>query len=264
MSSTVNVNELLNGAKDDGMLSPGSHKTLMMVDLGQQINAAMGVSIEDTEATESILVAVMPDDSGSIKFAGNSDAVRQGHNEMIKALGESKEADSMLVMCRLLNGDVIYPYCLLQDAVEMDTHNYNPEKGTPLYDEAVTFLGAIAAKAQEAADLGNSFRAICMIVTDGGDQHSRRHTADDVKGIVSDLLKTEQVVVAGYGVQDNHGTDFGDIFDAMGIPREWQLTTKSDPSEIRRAFQLFSKSAVRMSQAAPGAVSSTMGGGFGA
>jgi hypothetical protein len=276
MSSTVNVNELLKGAQADGMLSPSSHKTLTVVDLGQQINAAMGVSIDEVEATESILVATMPDDSGSIRFSGNADAVRQGHNEMLKALGDSKEADSMLVMCRLLNGDVVYPYCLLSDAEDMNGSNYNPDAEdmngsnynpdgiTPLYDEAVTFLGAIAAKAQEAADLGNSFRAICMIITDGADEHSRRNTADDVKGIVDDLLQTEQVVVAGFGVQNNYGTDFEEVFDSMGIPREWQLTTKSDPSEIRRAFQLFSKSAVRMSQAAPGAVSTSMGGGFGA
>jgi len=263
MSNSVNVNELLQGAVEDGLLSGSSHRTLTVVDLGQQINAALGIKIEDTEATESILVATMPDDSGSIRMSGNTDAVRKGHNEMLQALKGSKESDSMLVMCRLLNGDVIYPYCLLDDAVDMDSSNYNPNQGTPLYDETVAFLGAIATKCKEAVDEGNSFRAICLIVTDGADEHSHRHTAADVKGIVQDLLKTEQVVVAAYGV-DNGYTDFGEIFDAMGIPREWQLTTASDPSEIRRAFQLFSKSAIRMSQAAPGATSSTKLGGFGA
>lgn len=263
MSNSVNVNELLQGAVNDGMLSGSSHRTLTMVDLGQQINAALGVSVDDHEATESILVAMEIDDSGSIRMSGNTDAIRQGCNEVVESLRGSKESDSMMIMCRLLNGDVIYPYCLLDDAVALDQGNYNPNQGTPLYDEAVAFLGTIATKCQEAADAGNPFRAICLIVTDGADEHSRRHTAADVKGLVTDLLKTEQIVVAGYGV-DNGYTDFHEIFDEMGIPREWQLTTASDPSEIRRAFQLFSKSAIRMSQAAPGATSSTKLGGFGA
>ncbi len=261
MSESVNVNELLKGAQADGILSGSSYQTLTVTDLGHQNTQALGVAIEDTETTESILVATMPDDSGSIRFSGNAQAVRDGHNEMLQTLGASKEADSMLVMCRLLNGDVIYPYSLLADAVEMDSSNYDPDSGTPLYDEAVAFLGVIAAKCQEAADNGNSFRAICLIITDGEDQHSNRHTEDDVRGLVEDLLATEQVVVAAYGV-DNGRTNFGDIFDAMGIPKEWQLTTASDPSEMRRAFQLFSKSAIRMSQAAPGAVSSTKMGGW--
>jgi hypothetical protein len=52
--------------------------------------------------------------------------------------------------------------------------------------------------------------------------------------------------VAGMGISDG-STDFARVFREMGIPDQWVLTPRNDPKEIRRAFQLFSQSAIRAS-----------------
>ena len=65
--------------------------------------------------------------------------------------------------------------------------------------------------------------------------------------------------IAAMGI-DNGSTDFRKVFADMGIPAEWILTPKSDPHAIREAFQVFSQSAVRASQAA--AFSATALAGF--
>jgi len=64
------------------------------------------------------------------------------------------------------------------------------------------------------------------------------------------------------GFDDGAGTDFKQVFKEMGLRDEWILTPKTTPSEIRKAFQLFSQSAVRASQNAA-SFSKTALGGFG-
>ena len=262
MSTTVN--ELLQGAQDDGILSPASYQTLHVVDLGQQIQQGMGVRVDDVQTSEVVLVTIMPDDSGSIRFAGNAQAVRDGHNEVLRALGESKQQDQILVQTRYLNGDVLFPYGPLDQAIEMDSQNYNPDKGTPLYDQTAIVLGSVVAKTQEFADNGVPVRSITLLVTDGDDQHSTKATAADVQNLVEDLKRQETHVVAFLGIEDRGGgVNFKDIARQIGIDDQWILTVDSDASAIRKAFQVFSQSALQVSQAAGGNFSSSGLGGFG-
>lgn len=263
MSSTK-VNTLLQGAQQDGILSPESYQTLHVVDLGQQIQQGMGVQVDDVHASEVVLVTIMPDDSGSIRFAGNAQAVRDGHNSVLEALRESKQQDQILVQTRYLNGDVLFPYGPLDQAVEMDQQNYDPSLGTPLYDQVAVTLGSVVAKTQEFADNGVPVRSITLIVTDGDDQHSTKATAADVKNLVEDLKRQETHVVAFLGIADpGSHVDYIDIAKSMGIDDQWILTVDSDASAIRKAFQVFSQSALQVSQAAGGNFSSSGLGGFG-
>jgi hypothetical protein len=62
------------------------------------------------------------------------------------------------------------------------------------------------------------------------------------------------------GIADG-STDFKQVFRDMGIPDEWILTPGNTNSEIRKAFQIFSKSAVRASQNVA-SFTSSVGGGF--
>ena len=57
--------------------------TLDVLDLGAQIQAGLGVEVDDVPAAEVVLVTMMPDDSGSIRFSGNAEAVRSGHNHVL-------------------------------------------------------------------------------------------------------------------------------------------------------------------------------------
>jgi hypothetical protein len=260
-SKTVNVLDLFQSAHADGTLSTAAMQVLAVPDLGAHIQAGLGITVDDVSASEVVLVTMMPDDSGSIRFAGNTQAVRDGHNLVLEALAQSKQRDGVLVHTRYLNGRVLYPYRPVRDAVRMDTHNYDPNEGTPLYDQTVVLLGTVLAKAEEFAQAGVPARTVTLHITDGADQHSSRHGAADVRALVRDLQRSEMHHVAALGIDDGGQTDFRRVFRDMGIEDRWILTPGSGALEIRRAFQLFSQSAVQASQGA-GRFSATAHGGF--
>ncbi|NKB18463.1 MAG: hypothetical protein HC770_11235, partial [Pseudanabaena sp. CRU_2_10] len=154
------------------------------------------------------------------------------------------------------------PYCPLPQAIRMDTQNYNPNLGTPLYDQTVVVLGTVLAKAQEFADNGVPVRTITLIITDGADAGSMKASAKTVAAIVRDMLAAENHIVAAMGVDDGGQTDFKRVFKEMGIRDEWILTPGNSDTEIRQAFQVFSQSAVRVSQSAAN-LNQGLYGGFG-
>jgi hypothetical protein len=261
VSENTNINELFEEAQDEGMLSPESAQALIVHDVGAQIQAGLGVNVDDVEASEVVLVTIMPDDSGSIRFGGNAQAIRDGHNMILDALLDSKQQDNILIHTRYLNGTVLYPYCTLEQAVKMDNHNYDPNQGTPLYDESVTLLGTVLAKTKEFSDNGVPVRTVTLIMTDGEDMHSSKANPNMVSTIVNDMLQAETHIVAAMGF-DNGSVRFRDIFNSMGLLDQWILTPGNNQSDIRRAFQVFSQSAVQASQGAVN-FSKTAIGGFG-
>jgi len=242
-----NIQNLFEEANNDGIISAQSAQILNVRDIGVQIQAGLGINVDDVESSEVVLVTIMPDDSGSINFSNNAQAIRDGHNMVIDALMTSKQKDDILIHCRYLNGDVLYPYCPLDQAVKMDQQNYNPTKGTPLYDQSVVLLGTVLAKTKEFSDNGVPVRTVTLILTDGDDVHSRNIQAKDVATLVKDMAHSENHIVAAIGV-DGGNVNFKQVFSDMGLLDEWILTPKSNPTEIKRAFQVFSQSAVRASQ----------------
>ncbi|MEY4723729.1 MAG: hypothetical protein RLZZ324_1242 [Candidatus Parcubacteria bacterium] len=259
MSSNTTVADLFADAQDQGTLSPAAAQVLDIPDMGAQIQLGLGISVDDVEASEVVLVTELIDDSGSIRFiTGNTEAVRAGHNLVLDALGKSKQSAAIITHTKYLNGHVLFPYVALANAVKMDASNYDPRGGTPLYDQTLVTLGTVLAKAQEFVGNGVHCRTVTLIVTDGADQGSRA-TVRDVAKVVKDLLRAECHIVAGMGIDDGV-TDFKKVFTDMGIPAEWQLTSNSDPSSIRKAFQVFSQSAVRASQSAASFSKAALGG----
>lgn len=189
----------------------------------------------------------MPDDSGSIAGCGNTDAVRDGHNFVLDALASSKQSGEVLAHTRYLNGSVLFPYTALDHVVRMTPANYDPSLGTPLYDQTVVVLGTVIAKAQELAQAGIAVRTVTLLITDGADYGSTRCSAGDVAAIIGDMVAQENHIVAAMGISDGR-TDFKRVFREMGIPDRWVLTPSNSASEIRRAFAVFSQSAVRATQ----------------
>jgi hypothetical protein len=243
------VKKLLAGAHDQGQLSARALAALDVVDVGAQIQAGLGVTIDDVAASEVVLVTMMPDDSQSIAQANNTDAVRDGHNFVLDALAGSKQSGEVLAHTRYLNGHVLCPYTALDHAVAMTAANYDPRLGTPLFDQTCIVLGTVIAKAQELAQAGIAVRTVTLIITDGGDYGSRRCKPGDVEALVADMLAQENHIIAAMGIDDGT-TDFRKVFRSMGIPDRWVLTPGNSAGEIRRAFQVFSRSAVRASQGA--------------
>ncbi len=281
MSQSIDLAGLLG----DTGLDPAAASAMQLTGdtLGPAIMAGLGdVDIDDITTAEVLLVTLLLDDSGSIRMvSGNTEAVREGHNGMLDALGAAKQSASVLISCRYLNSNnpatnqgVLYPYRALEDAERLTTSNYNPQGGTPLYDQTAITLTGVAAKMAEFEQGGVAARAVTVIVTDGADAGSRQQTATGVKTMVDGLLRSEQHIIAGMGIDDSEKdsqgniiyqrTDFEAVFKSMGFPGEWILTPDNSPSEIRKAFAVVSQSAVRASQAAGGSFSQVAMGGFGA
>lgn len=260
-----NISTLFGTAQAEGTLTQAGAQVLDIPDLGAQIQAGIGINVDDVPASSVTLVTALVDDSGSIRYvAGNTEAVRDGHNGMLDALGGTKQKEGILVHCRYLNGTILYPFSALDQAVRMDSHNYNPNGGTPLFDQTALILGAVLAKSQEFADAGVPCRTVTVIVTDGADAGSMTHRSPaSIAPLVRDMLKTEMHIIAAMGIDDG-STDFRAIFRGMGIDDQWILTPKNTPSEIRKAFAFVSQSAIRASQVAGAGFSQVAAGGFGA
>jgi len=254
-----NPTTLLTQAHNEGSLSASALATLTVADLGAQIQAGLGLPVDDVLASEAVLVTMLVDDSASIASGHNTQVVREGHNGVLDALQGARGRDAILVHTRYLNGQVLYPYALLEDTVRMDAHNYDPRQGTPLYDQTVVALGTVLAKSQEFAANGVPTRTITLIITDGCDQHSSRHTARSVAFLIKDMQARESHIVAALGIDDGQ-TDFRAVFREMGIEDRWILTPGNGANEIRQAFQLFSQSALRASQGAASFSKAALGG----
>lgn len=276
-NSQAGLQALFGGAAAAGVLSQDAFAAIDINDIGADIQDALGVSVDDITASEVTLVTLLVDDSSSINHrdrvtnVSNAELVREGHNLVLSSLAGSKQRDSILGMCRLLNRGTFYPYNQIAQAIQMDDKNYRPSGGTPLFDETVTTLATVVAKAQDFADNGIACRTVTLIATDGADSGSRNSSAADVNKIVQDLFRQECHIVAFMGIWDGQndaagnpipgtGTDFRAVAKSMGIPDEWILTPGNTPSEIRAAFAMFSQSAQRASQSAASFSQSAMGG----
>jgi len=262
-SNSANVNALFQSTAAQGELSQAALQVLTVNDVGAAIQGALGVPIDDIPSTSgALLLSLMPDDSGSIRAAGNEQAVCDGHNLIRDAILDSKSRDAVLMLTQYLNGYVLNPYQLIENTQVMNRANYSADQGTPLYDNTVLLLGSVLAKAEESKQNGLPVRTISLIITDGHDEHSRKCRARDVAVIVRDMLRAESHIIAGMGIDDGGHTNFRQIFGEMGIDDKWILTPKNTPSEIRAACQVFSRSAVRASQSPASFSQTALGGGF--
>ena len=200
-----------------GALSAQSLDALDVVDVGAQIQAGLGVTIDDVGASEVVL---RDDDARRLgsrsQRAGNADAVRDGHNFVLDALARlASRRGEVLAHTRYLNGHVLYPYTPLEHAVRMTRANYNPSLGTPLYDQTVVVLGTVIAKSQELA--AGRHRGAHR----HADHHRRRRLRlDALQGRPTsrrssrDMLAQENHIVAAMGISDGT-TDF-----RSGVPRD--------------------------------------------
>ena len=262
MSNSVDVNALLTGAMDEGALGAGSLNILNgLDDLGLRIQAALGTPADSVQASEAILVRVLMDDSPSM-MSYVQDAI-DGYNLVIDAQLASKQKAGILFGADFLNGGLLCPYMPLDHIARLSLADYHLMGGTPLFSRSLETLATVIAKTQEFSDNGVPVRSITLIVTDGYNNQGRG-TAAQVATVIADMMKAENHIVAAMGIAaDAVGqADFRKVFQNMGIRPEWILTPKNTPSEIRKAWTLFSNSAVRASQNAAN-FSSTQVGGFG-
>jgi hypothetical protein len=254
MSQIANIQSLFQSAQDDGVITTSSAQVLNVKDIGKQIVAGMGINVGQAIDNGTLgssaytIVSLLLDDTGSV--AGNAQEVVNGHNDTIDAMMDSKQRDSVIFHSRALSGQIYTPYVDLINAPKLVLGVYDPSLGhTPLYDQAKIMLGAVIAKAQEFADEGISCRTITLIVTDGDDNSSRNTVPSQLATVVKDMRRQERHIVCGMGINSGY-VDFRKIFRSMGLEDQWILTPKNTKHELRQAFNMFSQSAVSVSQAA--------------
>lgn len=246
------LKNILEDAADTGLIS---QKALAIIDVNDTVLSGMtGMDIDEIQATEVTLMTFIYDDSGSIRFAKLADAVRQGQNNMVDSIADSKQKDNILIAQWKLGSDaeLVHSYVPLDQAVKLDRNNYDPQSGTALYDTWIEALAANVAYAQKLRATGTPVKNIVAVITDGMDEGSRKYRIEDCKKINTDLLLSEQFILAFVGVGKSAGdeTRFRMVAEDMGFPDGSVLTTDSTPSGIRKALNVVSQSAIRASQKA--------------
>lgn len=269
-------------------MSTAAQQIVNVPNLSSVMQSALGVHVDDVKANEVVLLSLFLDDSGSIR-GPNEEAVKDGANLVLNALSDAKGHAGTLAMVLQMNAGLTYGYTAVKGAPRittddlvrkvqndlragssalavaatygineatvkliesntMTTGNFRPSGLTPMWDTMVVGLGSVVAKAQSFIDVGVSVRTITLLATDGGEYGSRNASAANVKSIIKGM-NPEQHIVAAMGFDDG-GTDFHAAFDDMGIARAWHLLPGASPSDVRKAFLMFSQSAARASQAA--------------
>lgn len=266
-SNALDLGAVFGTAAASGDISAQTQQILMAPDLGQHIQAGLGLAADMFQASEAFLCGMLLDDSGSIRMAGNSDVVRQGANTVKGALRQSKTNSGILMRVEALNHGPLrdakgnpLAFVTLDQIPDLDSRNYNADGGTPLYDRMVEFLALMMAKTEEYKQSGIEVRSSSLIVTDGRDEGSYKHTEASVAALVRDMLMTERHIVAFMGIaRMDRGKPLQSDVDlykrialACGIEEKWILTPGSTETEIRRAFQQFSRSSQQASQGAAG------------
>lgn len=233
---------------------------MQVPDLGAKIQNALGVPPDLASSGMITLVGILLDDSSSIASAHNTDNVIEGFNLIRDAIAASAEADTVQMFVDQMNHGGSNGFQVMSDVMRLDRTNFRPHGATPLYDKALLLYSTILAKTHWYEQSGVACRSISCIITDGAEYGSREGTPAKVKALVDSLLQQEQHVVTAVGIDDG-STDFVSVFTKLGLLRDFILTPKNSPSEIRKAFQMVSKSVGQVSAAAGGNVSKL--GGFG-
>jgi hypothetical protein len=289
--SAQDLDALFQDAVSEQDLSPATIQALQAVDIGENMQAALGTPADQVKASRVLLVRGLLDDSGSIRFAGNSQVMRDGQNDIRQALIDTKQGPSIQMAVSYMNKGLLCGYRQVDAVPVLDEKNYNPTGGTPLYREFLSILKDVVLKAQEFTNNGVNVQSITYLATDGAnEEHGGTVFALHILPVVQDLLKSEQHIICGVGIDDASyntagqltvpGTDFKAVFMEMGIPEQWIIDVKCPPKpgesekdrrarlrhEILAAFGTISQSAARASQTAgnASAFSQTAVGGFGA
>lgn len=246
------VEDILSEAVEDGVLS---QNTLEVINVDDTVLEGIdGTDIDNIIATDVTLMTVIIDDSGSIDGANLTKSIIIGQNTMMTSLENSKQKDNILIAQWKLgnNAELLHSYLPVEQAVRLDKVNYNPQHSTALYDVWIDALASNVAYAQQLKSAGTPVKSIVVVITDGQDNSSRKYRIGDCKKINTDLLQSEQFILAFVGAgRDKADEDlFREIAKDMGFPDGAVLTINATASEIRKVFNVISQSAIRASQKA--------------
>lgn len=259
MSQSQGGNGLFPAVQGSGVLTGASLQTLTVRNPGRKIQQAMYTPVLDYPYSEVVLLGTVLDDSSSIEYFNNTQAIRDGYNRFIGAMRGAAKAGSVQAHAILLNDGPLHAFCPIEQAVLLDQSNYRPHNGTPLFDRTREMLETLVEQIEAFLGEGVDVRTLSLIVTDGADTGSRTRVSD-LRQVIQDLVKTERHIVGAMGVKGEE-VDFDQVFAELGIPPRWRLQVDGNDKSIRAAFEMPSQvfSTASKSSASQSAVA---GGGF--
>lgn len=203
-----------------------------------------------------LLVGLALDSSYSIHKHGNTEAVRQGHNEFMLRFREGTTA-AVQAYVRDLNGKEYSRFASPRGIRPLTRWNYRPAGRTRLFDGTLETLLELRGRILALEETGRSARVVCAVMTDGKDTESRR-SASEVEAMVEDLRRTARWLFLGMGVGGE--VDFHAVFASMGIPREFVVTCARRDEEIRDSFDALGRITVVASRSQADFARSTIHG----
>lgn len=246
INSADDLKNLFNNAVDDGDVGEAASTVIINSLGGTNIDGCLGADVDDLETDDVTVVSLVLDASYSMK--SNEKAVREGYNNLIEALNNSKQSGSMLVSARTFASTqkLLYGFKKVEEIGKIGMKYLAEGNSTALYDTLVDAMTGIRAYVKNLNDNGIRTKCIVVVFSDGEDNDSQRNKASDVKTLAEDFIKSEMfyLVYIGYKHEDSDNLDA--IAKEVGFPNV--LTTNATGSEIRKTMNLVSKSIIRTSQ----------------
>lgn len=200
-------------------------------------NVAPNLSVDKLENEHTTLISLGIDESGSM--TPYEDVVRENLRKFQSSLIGSKQCDEMLVSVTRFNGDIHGSgFQLVYDILDF----YSADGMTSLYDTIIVMKNQLISYSEQLKNNGIRVKSVCVLFSDGEDTSSVSKIRD-ANDAVAEMLKQE-IVVAFVAF----GSGAKGIAQQLGISESNTLEVNSTVSELRRAFDVLSKSAISVSK----------------
>lgn len=202
------------------------------------------IPTDEVDNDHMFLMSVARDCSGSMTDFRS--VMQQSTQEFVESIKGSKSDDEILVSLTEFDDSVSsYGY---QNVADMPTV-YNPGGCTALYDAIVVaqqrlYDGNGGGYMEQLNASGVRTRGALVIFSDGADNVSQK-SANDARQAIQ-LLKKQEILVAFIAF----GDEAKDIAKDLGIDPQNVLQTNATASELRKIWNIMSKSAISMSKSA--------------
>ena|GEM_PF-1075051 len=206
-------------------------------------NIQPNLPVDQIENERQTLIGLLVDDSGSM--SGYESTMIDCLERFKGALRDSKQEDEILVSLTRFGGRGIRSggYQLIDDLPT----DYRVGGLTPLYDAIVgaqrqIYDGNGNGYIEELKANGIKTKGVIAIFSDGDDTEST-NTPNDARAAVK-LLKEKEIIVAFVAF----GDEARGIAQDLGIDDQNVLEVSASESELRKVFEVLSKSAISASK----------------
>lgn len=209
------------------------------------IAGAFGVSPDQVDVDRATLVLLIGDATGSMD-SYRSDFINSA-NAFFENLKKSRNREAIICSFWTFNARtgprLVFSWTKVSGIPVITESDYDPDAETPLYDSVFDGLRSMAAYAETLRRSGTMVECIAIVASDGYENASRQHSADDVRQLAQSLLALEtwRLGYIGFGSRD-----LADVAGDIGFPAI--LIDTKDPKGMRRALDQASESVVSASQ----------------